>query len=271
MGWIYKIINVATDDFYVGSAVKEKRRKWEHWTSLKQGVHHCVRLQAAWNEYGEDAFEFVLVEQVDDDKLLQVEDTYLALNAGQEHCYNTALSTQIPSSLQSSVREKISRSLKQIYNNNPTKHPRLGRTHSAETRAKLSAAKLANPSRHWLGKVRSEETKRKIGDAQRGKPKAPGRKISEEGMAKIRAAAAAGHYATFKGKKHTEEAKQKLRKRVFVMPDNREFPSVSATLEHYKLKMPTLRRALKSGKPISKGRYIGYTFKYVDTPPSQGV
>ena len=185
MGFIYKIVNVVTDEFYVGSAVREKRRKWEHWTNLKKHTHHCVRLQEAWDQYGEDAFEFVLVEQVVDNRLLEVEDAYLAINAGQSYCYNTATSTQVPSSTQPEVREKISESLKQLFASDPSKHPRLGKQHSVETKAKISASKLANPTRYWLGKSRDKETRVKIGDAQRGVPK-PGRVYTNEGLEKVR-------------------------------------------------------------------------------------
>lgn len=181
MGVIYKIINVVTDDFYVGSAVKPKRRKWEHWTSLKKGTHHCASLQKAWCEFGEDAFEFCILEEVPDESLLTVEDTYLATNAGQPHCYNTALSTQIPSSTQEAVRTKISAALKKMYTAHPEAHPRFGKKHTPETRAKISATKKESPVKPWLGKSRDEETRKKIGDTQRGVKKEP-RVFTEDGL-----------------------------------------------------------------------------------------
>jgi len=76
--------------------------------------------------------------------------------------------------------------LAKFYADNPGSHPRLGTTHSAESRAKISAAKRANPVRPWLGKARAEETKRKISAAQKGVKKAP-RVYTEEGLAKARA------------------------------------------------------------------------------------
>ena len=189
MGVIYKIENVVTDDFYVGSAVNHKRRKWEHWSQLKKNEHHCVKLQQAWNEYGEDAFEFVIIEEVDDDNLLQVEDTYLALNAGQSHCYNTALSTQIPSSTQREVRHKISKTLKENYASGYV-HPRTGQKNSPETIAKIVEARANSDKnkgeKHYrYGKSVSEETRKKIGDTQRGVKKAP-RVYSQEGLEKAR-------------------------------------------------------------------------------------
>jgi hypothetical protein len=167
------------------------------------------------------------------------------------------------------LKGRVSQSLKEFYAENYYNHPRVGRTHSEETRAKISAAKLANPVKPWLGKKRSEETKAKVGDAQRGKPKAEGRKVSEAGMAKIRAAAEAGHYSHWTGRSHTEEAKQKLRKQIDATDSQgivHRYGSLTEVLQTLGLLMPTLNRALKSGKPLSKGPRMGWGFKYVDTP-----
>lgn len=184
MAAIYKIICVVTDDFYIGSAVKPKRRRWEHWDALKKNRHHCVALQGAWNEYGEDAFEFEIVEEVaDESKLLGVEDTYLARYAGNPDCYNTALSTQIPCSTQKEIREKIAQSLKGYYAEN--EHPRQGKKHTPETLAKIAANRTppSGENHYRYGKTVSEEIRKKIGDAQRNKKKAP-RTFTPEGLAR---------------------------------------------------------------------------------------
>lgn len=184
MAAIYKITCVVTEDFYVGSAVKPKRRRWEHWNALKKNQHHCIALQTAWNEYGEDAFEFEVIEEVEDEsKLLGIEDTYLAQCAGNPDCYNTALSTQIPCSTQKEVREKIAQSLKDHYAENT--HPRQGKKHTPETLAKIAANRVPpkGENHYRYGKTVSEETRKKIGDTQRGKKKGP-RTFTPEGLVK---------------------------------------------------------------------------------------
>lgn len=185
MGAIYKIFNVATDAFYIGSAVNPRRRKWEHWDGLKKNLHHCKALQNAWNEFGEDAFTFEIVEEVGDDKLLQVEDTYLAQHHGKPECYNTASSTFMTPAYQIEVRTHISESLKRKYTEDKTYAPRLGTTHTEATKQAIREKKLANPTRAWLGKTRDEATRKKIGDAQRGVAKAP-RVYTEQGLRKVR-------------------------------------------------------------------------------------
>jgi hypothetical protein len=66
----------------------------------------------------------------------------------------------------------------------------------------------------------------------------------------------------FLGKTHTEEAKEKMRKKVLEQTSGQMFDSLTAVLEHYQMTMPTLRRALISGKPISKGKFVGCVFVY---------
>ena len=108
------------------------------------------------------------------------------------------------------------------------------------------------------------DTKAKISAAQLGKPKPAGRKVSEEGRQKIRANIEAGRsHKHWTGRTHTEESKAKMSKRIIELTSNTEFASLSDALAHYGLKMPTLRRALLSERPIVKGPHAGLWFKYL--------
>lgn len=62
---IYKITNTITNDFYIGSAVNFKNRRWGHISSLKKNKHKNRFIQNSWNKYGENAFIFEIVEIVD--------------------------------------------------------------------------------------------------------------------------------------------------------------------------------------------------------------
>lgn len=48
------------------------------------------------------------------------------------------------------------------------KNPFFGKSHSKESREKISIGKKKNPTRYWLGKKRSKETKEKISVANKG-------------------------------------------------------------------------------------------------------
>jgi group I intron endonuclease len=240
MAVIYRITNMANGKYYIGSAESFARREWQHKYDLKRGVHKNPRLQAAWNKYGEEMFVFEVLEEIPEGgNQLQVEDGYLKKCVGQPDCYNINPSAELS---------------------------RLGIVLTQEIKENISAGrkgKHAGEDHYRYGKTVSEEVRQKIGMAQKGKPKSAGRKVSEEGRAKIRANIEAGRsHMHWLGRKHTEEAKAKLRKPVLVMPDNRVFPSLTDVLQHYGLKMPTLRRALLSGRELQKGPLKGYIFRY---------
>lgn len=240
MAVIYRITNMANGKFYIGSAESFARREWQHKYALRRNEHKNPRLQAAWNFYGEEMFVFEILEEVPPDRTaFDIENTYLMRFVGQEDCYNINTDAYVP---------------------------RLGIPHTEQSKAKVSASrkgKAAGEEHYRYGQTVSEEVRQKIGDTQRGKPKGPGRKVSEAGRAKIRANIEAGRsHMHWLGKKHTEEAKAKLRKKVLEQTSGQIFDSLTAVLTHYQMTMPTLRRALVSGKPITKGKFTGLMFVY---------
>lgn len=275
--FIYKIVNTTNGKFYVGSTTNTRERFRTHRNRLRSNRHHSKHLQAAWNKYGEQIFVFMVIETIPEGQSLQeAEDRWLAEHVGKEHCYNKSRYADAPMRgikkedhpnfgrpKTEEERQAISRSLKEFYAQDITNHPRFGKTHTEEVKERIRQKRLANPTRAWLGKERSVETKEKIGASQKGKNKKPGRTVSEDGRAKIRANIEAGRsHKHWLGKKHTEEAKAKMSKTVFVKPDGILFPSLTTVLQYYGLKMPTLNRALKTRKPLQKGRFAGYEFSY---------
>lgn len=77
---IYRIQNLKTGDFYVGSSNDFTYRKWCHIRDLNQRKHHSPILQNSWNKHGEDAFLFAIVEIIQDSlELVKREQYYLDL------------------------------------------------------------------------------------------------------------------------------------------------------------------------------------------------
>ena len=63
--WIYEIRNIENGKRYIGQTKKEiPEHRWlGHRWCLRNDVHSNLHLQASWNKYGEDAWQFnVLVE-----------------------------------------------------------------------------------------------------------------------------------------------------------------------------------------------------------------
>lgn len=75
---IYQILNIITNKRYVGSAVDFNRRKRTHLRLLRNGIHHSNKLQNSFNKHGEDSFEFIVIEKVNDkSKLIEREQFWL--------------------------------------------------------------------------------------------------------------------------------------------------------------------------------------------------
>lgn len=194
---IYKIINLVNDKFYVGSTTNKKVRFREHRKQLRGNRHHCKHLQASWNKYGEAKFVFKVVEEVPDtNSLSQAEDRWLKEHFGKPYCYNSGAAAVAPwrgvygkdhpnfgKLMAEGQKEQISATLKAFYAEDITNHPRFGKRHTEETKERIRQKKLANPTRAWLGKERSVETREKIGAAQRGVKKGP-RVYTPEGLAR---------------------------------------------------------------------------------------
>lgn len=64
MACIYKIENKVNGKIYIGSTVRPFYiRKYEHLSSLRDNIHYNSYLQRSFNKYGEDNFEFIIIEE----------------------------------------------------------------------------------------------------------------------------------------------------------------------------------------------------------------
>jgi group I intron endonuclease len=76
---IYEIINIITNDKYVGSAKDLNNRKYEHFRTLKNKTHSNIHLQRAYNKYKENSFIFRIICYCDIIDLINKEDYYFEL------------------------------------------------------------------------------------------------------------------------------------------------------------------------------------------------
>lgn len=60
---VYQILHRQTKRRYVGSSTEVEKRVYHHIVQLRTGKHHCRFLQNMWNKYGEEQFEFILIER----------------------------------------------------------------------------------------------------------------------------------------------------------------------------------------------------------------
>lgn len=66
---IYQIKNLVNGKIYIGQSVDIRTRWWQHKSQLRLNKHINTYLQNSWNKYGEDNFEFSVIEFCEIDKL----------------------------------------------------------------------------------------------------------------------------------------------------------------------------------------------------------
>ena len=176
---IYQIRDTVTGKVYVGSAVSLRRRWYEHCSLLRRGQHHSRHLQRAWEKRGEQAFVFEPLLICAKNMLLFYEQRAIDV-------------------------------LRPAYNGSPTAGNCLGVKHTAETRARMSAANI--------GKTLSEEHKKNIARANLG------RQFTTDTLSKMSASAT--------GRRHTPEAKAKIaaKRAVQVISEGHRY-AISAALK----------------------------------------
>lgn len=189
---IYRITNVISGKVYVGSSRNTTKRKYEHFYKLKKGIHHNSHLQSAYDKYGKESFHFMVVEICSDGLLTEREDYWIGHydSRNPEKGYN----------LLSADRREVSEETKaKIASANKGNLYNLGKTHTKETKDKISATlsgRVAGPH--------SEETRRRISEALTG------RSLSDEHKLKVSLARRGTKPPPRKGVPHSEETKAKM-------------------------------------------------------------
>jgi group I intron endonuclease len=185
---VYAIHCKVNDFIYVGSAAGRRGfrgRLWNHMHHLRKETHHSPVLQRHYNKYGEDAFEFHILEFCSPAECLQREQGWIDIRGvGYEN---------------------------KSYNTGPVAGSQLGCKRSPESCERIGRVHIGN--KHCLGLKRSEETKAKLRAAHLG------RKHTPETIARISAASKlqvhsperrANQSIKSRGRKCTESAKQKI-------------------------------------------------------------
>ena len=134
---LYKIVNKATGQCYVGQSQRCKKRLKEHFRLLRWNKHTNPHLQNAYNKYGADNFYGAIeVEVANLDELDQLENAFLEGNAWFEEptVYNIA---------------------------DFAKAPMRGKTHSKEVRERIRLGRRATTFDY-----RSKEYREKLSKAQ---------------------------------------------------------------------------------------------------------
>lgn len=246
---VYKITCLANGKVYVGSSSNLRQRWNEHRSHLTRKIHKNAHLQNAWDKYGEQSFSFEVIETVPLLTLLEREQYWLdnlksfdkaigfniAVNAA-----NPALGLKLTPERIEEIRLASTGRTHSAETKAKISAINKGRTHSLETRAKISAINMGRKqspetvekrASKLRGRPKSDEHRRKMGLSRRGKP------LSKETRLKISVArkgmkpspeSIAKSANSRKGLKQSSETKEKRAEKhrgnyIFVNPDGYEF------------------------------------------------
>lgn len=178
MGYIYMIYNDINMNFYIGSTTNKESREYRHFRDLKNGNHHSKYLQRAYNKYGREHFHFIVIDECEDENLIALEQMYLdKVDFSCGNCYNVS---------------KVASNCVLF----------------GEKNGMCGLKGENNPN---YGKRRTEESKKKISDALKGKAKSISmkEKLSKTRKEKFKLGEIVIHN---KGKKMSDEQRDKISK-----------------------------------------------------------
>ena len=155
---IYGIQNKINGCIYIGKTGMSFGDRWDsHRALLRANKHFNQYLQRAWNKYGEDNFEFIIVEECSVDELNNREIYYIGFYRDQNLSYNLADGGEGGSFLGKHLSEETKRKIGEKNRINMT-----GRKASDETKEKMSRSQKdrydqwTDDDRKAWGKMSSE-------------------------------------------------------------------------------------------------------------------
>lgn len=211
---VYEIRNIANGKVYIGSAKRFNFRWNTHRYFLRKGSHHSAHLQAAWNRYGEKAFEFKKLLVCSVENMIMYEQIMMDgyKSADRLHGYNarpiaeSMLGFKQPPEAIAKIRaanigrkaspetkallssQRTGRKMPEWFSDFTRSH-KTGTKHTPEARAKISAA--------GIGRPQSIATREKRGKISAGTAEAIRSELREGGVTQTALAAKYGvHQST---------------------------------------------------------------------------
>lgn len=164
---VYIIVSIKCPDrFYIGSTIDFNQRKSKHLSMLRNRRHYNRFLQNHADKHGLEDLNISLIEELTSSEgILQREQFYIDLFNPQFNGTKIATGTGNKSNTGKKLKPESIEKMRQAL---------IGRALTPEWKAKIGATKIGKKRPDWviakLRKPKSDEHKRKLSEARKGKP-----------------------------------------------------------------------------------------------------
>lgn len=196
---IYAIKCLENNKCYIGQTKNAYRRLREHERDLRENRSHNPLLQADYNKYGNDAFDYEILFVTDTDDLDEKEKDYIEAYRKSDSCYNIFGGGLTRFSVTDEFREKTSQRFLGTHASEETKKKRSENTKKQWKECTGYAEKMAENARNqWKDKAFRE----KVISANIGKRVPSMCKMSKEDVLEARRRFANGEKISALAKEH---------------------------------------------------------------------
>lgn len=133
---IYGILNKNNGRIYVGQSVNISSRWAFHKSELRRQMHFNEHLQRSWNKYGEQSFEFLILEECEEENLNERE--HMWIKDKKPNVFNFEHDVLVGGRMSEETRKKMSESSKGKNNSF------YGKRHKEDSKEKMSQWKKEN-------------------------------------------------------------------------------------------------------------------------------